>query len=72
MSGAMTDLRERIRAQHLAHIATSADRKDTESHLAFVCGWQRNLPAANDVSRRMRRKLERLALKKMQKGVQHG
>ena len=58
-------LRKRTREIHAENIARSADNPIIKPGMVFHKGFKAPWPAASDLGRRVRRKLERTALKRM-------
>lgn len=58
-------VKARVRRAHVENVIRSADDKAIPPSLAFTSGYKAPWPAAPDISRRVRRKLERQSLKRM-------
>ena len=58
-------VKAQVRQAHNENVARSADNPTIKPSLAFTKGYKAPWPAASDIGRRVRRKLERKALKRM-------
>lgn len=58
-------VREQVRQAHVENIARSADNPTIKHGMAFTKGFKAPWPAASDLGRRVRRKLERQMLKQL-------